>query len=140
MQAEHLHQLIPDRLHRVEGRHRLLEDHGDTVAAHLVHLIRRQRQQLLPLKADRAGHHLTVRLGQQPHDGEGGDALAAAGLADKAEGLARLHREADAVEHLDLAVIDGELHLEIAHLEDGGLGIGHGLPLLNDAHRSCRAG
>ncbi|MNG30200.1 hypothetical protein D3C84_1157730 [compost metagenome] len=84
MQAEHLHQLIPDRLHRVERRHGLLEDHGDAVAAHPVHLIRRQGEQLLPLKADGAGHHLTVGPGQQPHDGERGDALAAAGLADYA--------------------------------------------------------
>ena len=77
VQAEHLHQLSPDRLHRIERRHRLLEDHGDAVAAHLVHLIRRQRQQLLPLKADGARHHLTVGPGQQPHDGQRGDTLAA---------------------------------------------------------------
>ncbi len=40
VEAEHLHQLIADRLHRVERRHRLLKDHRDAIAAHLVHLIR----------------------------------------------------------------------------------------------------
>ncbi|MNC51939.1 hypothetical protein D3C75_1012570 [compost metagenome] len=161
MQAEHLHQLIPHGLHRVEGRHRLLEDHRDAVAAHLVHLIRCQSEQLLPLKADGARHHLTVGPRQQPHDGQRGNALAAAGLTDYPQGLARGYLEADPVEHLDLAVVDRELHLEIADLEDGGhalaaisgelppilsnvedgsLCLCHRLPLLNDAHRSCRSG
>ena len=158
VEAKHLHQLIADRLHRVERRHGLLKDHGDTVATHLVHLLRRQIEQLLPLKADGARHHLTVGPWQQPHDGQRGDALAAAGLADYPQGLARGDLEADPVEHLDLAVVDGELHLEIPHLEDGGqrlplmiagaggggLCVGHDccslLDHINDVHRSCRSG
>ena len=62
--------LVADLEDRVERRLRLLKDHRDAVAAHLVHLIRRQGEQLLSLKADGASHHLTVGLGQQPHDGE----------------------------------------------------------------------
>jgi len=165
VEAKHFHQLITHRLHRVERRHRLLKDHRNTVAANLVHLIRRQGEQLLSLKADGTRHHLTMGLGQEPHDGERGDALAAAGLADYPQSLARGHREADPVEYFYLAVVDGELHLEITYLENRGAALavinGELHPIIsdvedgslygwhnsrsllngiNDVHRSCRAG
>src|SRR5262249_61711563 len=38
--AHHLRNLVADRQHRVERGHRLLEDHGDVLAAHTVHRLR----------------------------------------------------------------------------------------------------
>ena len=50
-----------------------------------------------------------VPLRVQAHDRQAGDALAAAGLADDAERLALLDREADAVDRLDDAVVGAEV-------------------------------
>ena len=64
----------------------------------------------------------------QAHDRLRRDALAGAGLADDAEGLAALDGEGDAVDGADEAVLGGELDLEVADLEVGAGG----------ARRGCR--
>ena len=66
--------------------------------------------------------HRPGRIGRavdQPHHGQARDALAGAGLADDAERLAFLDREADAVDRLDDAVVRPERRPEIRDLEDG---------------------
>ena len=92
-------QLVADRVDRVEGRHRLLEDHGDPVAAHTLR--------------DAAVHQILAREGQTPRsppraarqeieDAERRHRLAAAGFADEAEGLAAPDRQrhvADGMQH-----------------------------------------
>ncbi len=60
---------------------------------------------------------LPGRIGDEPHDRECGDALAAAGLADEAEGLALFDVIRDAVDRVDDAVLGEELRLEIADLQ-----------------------
>ena len=49
MQQQYLADLLLDRVQRIERRHRLLEDDGDVVAAHLADLVLRHRQQFRPL-------------------------------------------------------------------------------------------
>lgn len=80
---------------RIEGRQRLLEDHGHVLAAH------RQQgglvlpQQVLAAEQDLAALRLEV-VGQQAHDGVGAHRLARAGLADDAQDLP----DADVVGHI----------------------------------------
>ena len=53
--VEDLADLLLDRVQRVERGHRLLEDHGDLVAAHLAAAASRRREQILALEEDLAG-------------------------------------------------------------------------------------
>ena len=52
MDFEDLADLPLDRMQRIERRHRLLEDHGDVVAAHLAQRALIGMEQLLALEAD----------------------------------------------------------------------------------------
>ena len=50
-----------DRMQRIERGHRLLEDHGDVVAAHLAQVALIGIKQFLALELDRAGRMLRRR-------------------------------------------------------------------------------
>ena len=54
MDSQHLADLVADVHDRVERRRRLLEDHGDAVAAELAHLVVGQLQQVAPVELDLA--------------------------------------------------------------------------------------
>ena len=60
---------------------------------------------------------LGLRAWQQLKDGEAGDGLAAARLADQAEDLALADREIDAVEGFDRAAHAAELQPEVTDQE-----------------------
>ena len=70
--------LVADGKHRIEARHRLLEDHREPVAAQLAHLgfVERDEVTVLERHAARDGAREIRR--QKPHDRERRDALAAA--------------------------------------------------------------
>ena len=75
--------------HRVERGHRLLEDHGDAVAANAPHrALRRASPDPVPPNRIEPPANPRGRLRQQPHDGERGHRLARAGFAGDAQGLA----------------------------------------------------
>ncbi len=86
--ADRLGQLIADGEDRIERTHRLLEDHGDALAADGAQLRGAGGQQILALEEDLAAEHARGWRRQQTEDREGRDALAAAGLADEAEDFA----------------------------------------------------
>src|SRR5262249_56012922 len=77
---------------------------------------------------DRAAEpdHLARGDRDQLQDGAAEGRLAAAGFADHAQGLTRSHAEADAVHgpeqcelpHQPAASLAGEMHLEVAHLQE----------------------
>ena len=97
MSAQCLADLVADGEAGIERGHRLLEDHGQPVAAQIAHLPLRQGGQILPLEQNRAGDaHAGLR--QQAHDGQGADALAAAGLPHDAQGAAGHKRKAHAAD------------------------------------------
>ena len=70
------------------------------------------------LEADGAADDLPGRPLQKAHDGHGGDGLAAAGLADDADGGVHGHFKADAVDRLDDALIGKEEGVQILYFED----------------------
>ena len=117
MQAQHLLDLVADGEHGIEARHRLLEDHADAVAAQRAHGRRRQGQEIAAFEQDAPAEHPRRRARQQPHDGHGGDALAAAGFADQPQGSPGADREARLLDDRrarrlriegDRQVVDGE--------------------------------
>src|SRR5207248_9548074 len=118
VQANRLAELVTDLRDRVQARHRVLEDHGDLVAADLAQPLRRRRQEVLALPERGAGGHRRA-LRVQPHDREAGDALPRAGLADDAERLALVDRERDTVDRTHDAVVRPEVRLQVVDFEEG---------------------
>ena len=81
--------LVADGAHRVEGRHRFLEDHAKLVAAQGAHLGLWPIEQVDPVKTGSATRARPV--GQQLHQRKCRHRLARSAFADQSEGLARLH-------------------------------------------------
>ena len=115
VQPHRLADLIADGEHRVERRHRLLEDHRDPVAADRAHLGGRQREQILAAVLDRA----------RRRSGPGGDAISR--MIDSAVTLlpqpdspttpsvaARRDLERHAIDRAHRAVLGAELRHQVA--------------------------
>jgi hypothetical protein len=66
---EHLVDLRADAQHRVQRRHRLLEDHRDAVAAQLAQPFGRGLQQVFAIEDDAACTGLHMARGEQAQDG-----------------------------------------------------------------------
>ena len=101
MQLDDLGNLVAHREHGVEGRHGVLENHRDFLAAHLAHFLGTHFEQILVLEEDFARDHLAGRRGDEAHHAEGGGGLAGAGLAHEADGLSALEAQIDAVDRLE---------------------------------------
>ncbi len=111
VQAQRLGHLAADGVHRVQRRHRLLEDHADAVAAHLAHLRIGATDEFLAVEADAAGDLGAV--GQQAHERHGGDRFAAARFADQAQGFAARQRKADAAHGVGRAAVGLQADAEV---------------------------
>ncbi|MNX98889.1 hypothetical protein D3C86_1313150 [compost metagenome] len=92
VQRQRLHDLVADGVKRVQGRHRLLENHGDLGPADAPHLAVGHAQQVLALEADGA---LVVSVANQPQHGQRGHGLARPGFTDQRVALAGTQVEAD---------------------------------------------
>ena len=84
---DRLGHLVADGEQRVERGHRVLQDHGDALAAHAAHLGVGFLEQVLALEQHPAAGDAGGRR-QEAQDGERQRALAGAGLADDAQRLA----------------------------------------------------
>jgi len=92
MAAQGLCYLVADAVHRVEGGHGLLEHHGDAVAPEAAQGGVVQSDQLLALQPDAAAH--LGRLGQQTHQRQRSQGLAAARFTYQAQRVALLQHQA----------------------------------------------
>ena len=107
----------PTPQHRVERRSRLLEDHRDSVAADVAHLLVGLLEQVLAVEDDlTALDHARSR--DKAHDRERGHALATARLADDAQDLAAPNVEVDAGDRADLALAQVERCAQVADVKD----------------------
>jgi len=124
VQAQRLGDLAADRVQRVQRGHRLLEDHRQPVAAQRAPGGLGLADQFAPVQPQRAGQ--LRALGQQAHQRQRGQALAAAGFADQAQGLAAVQRERDAAQRLRRAARGGQGHTQVVQREQrrGGRGAG----------------
>ena len=118
MNAHGFRDLVADGQHRIEARHRLLEDHGDAIAPDVAHLPVAQAQEVSPRKSDAAADDAADARRQEAEDRKGGDALAAARLPDDPERLSRIQRERQAVDGARHAVLVEEVSLEVGYLEE----------------------
>ena len=117
MQRDRLADLPAHREQRIERGHRLLEDHRDVVAADVLHLALGQVEQIGALEADGAVDDAPGRVGDEPQDGQRGDALAAAGLADHAQRLAAAQAVGNAIDRPHDAGGREEMRVEIVDLQ-----------------------
>ena len=88
--------LAADCHRRVQGGHRVLEDHRDVVAAHVAHLLLRHLDELFAEQGHAAADDV-ADVGQQLHDRQPSCALAAARFSYEAQAFAFCHGERDAV-------------------------------------------
>ena len=86
VEQDRLHQLMPDRVGRVQAGHGILENDRDLVAADGLHDLLIRADQLLSVEFDRAGHDPAGRC-QDLHDRVGRDRFAGSGLTDDAQDL-----------------------------------------------------
>ena len=105
--------LVADGEHRGQRGERVLEDHGDALAANLAHLKIGLAEQFLAVVGD--GALDAGVLVQQAHDGHGGHGLAGAGLAHDAEGLAGVQGKVHAAHRVHGAGFGGEVDGEVAY-------------------------
>ncbi|OPZ42181.1 MAG: hypothetical protein BWY94_02198 [Actinobacteria bacterium ADurb.BinA094] len=87
-----------DREYRVQAGHGVLEDHRDVAAAHLADLALLQGEEVAALELDAPAHGGVGRHARQTQDRRRRHALAAPGLADEPDQLARRDREAHLVD------------------------------------------
>ena len=95
--AQRLLDLKADRVDGVERDHRLLKDEADPAAADRAHVLLREVEQIVAIQLDAPAGD-AARRHDQPDDGQGGDGLAAAGLAHQTERLARLNGQRHVVD------------------------------------------
>ena len=107
MERQHLPDLPPDRVHRVERAHRLLEDHAHLIAAHRPQLRFGCAHQFLAGKADFAAD--LGRGRQQPECRQCRHRFARAAFAHQGQRLARGDVEADIAHRLGRAEADGKI-------------------------------
>ena len=96
MQPDRLRDLLADGQHRIQGRHRLLKDHGDPVPPNPADGTLAQLQQILAVEEDTSAVDGS-RIAEQAQDGQSRHALARAALADDGEGFAGTHLQRDAL-------------------------------------------
>jgi hypothetical protein len=134
--AQRLGDLVAHRVHRCEGRQRVLEDHRDLFAADGRGGLVVERQEFLAAVAGRAVDARVAR--QQAHDRQRRDGLARPGLADDAEDLAGPDVVGQPAHRGHVAVLGRELDGQILDLEDD-LGVGRrrvgGVLVADSGHR-----
>ena len=117
MQSHDLGDLLADGQQRIQAAHRFLEDHADLVAADPSHVRLRQQQQVPAAKQHASAGNLPRRCRHQPHDGQRGHRLAAAGLAHDRQRLAGDNREADAIHRARDRAVGVEQGSQVLNLE-----------------------
>ena len=89
MKEEDLIDLISNPENRIQGSHRLLENHGHKVAAKMLHDMLRSLRNLIDLftriQTNGAFHNLSLRTLQQLHERKAGYGLSATGLSYNAD-------------------------------------------------------
>jgi hypothetical protein len=114
MDAQDLADLPLDRVQRIERGHRLLEDHGDLVAADGAQRLLVLGHQVLAAEQDLPGRMRGRGVGQQLEHRQCRDRLARAGFSHQRHGLAGGDVERHMVDGDHLAPALGEGHRQVA--------------------------
>ena len=96
----------------------VLENHGDFPAPNLSHVLLGALKDVLPVQHNRTVDDAGGWLRIEPHEGEGCHGLAAARLADDAEGFPLPEGEADAVHSLHRSPTVEEVGMQILNFQN----------------------
>src|SRR5690606_6157927 len=114
--AERFRDLVADGEERVQGRHRLLKDHRDAIAADRLPLALVIGRQILAVKEDLPARHPS-RLTDRPHDRHGGDGFTAAAFADERHHFAPVDGQIKVIDGLYRPVHGRQLGAEPGQFE-----------------------
>src|SRR6266480_3894906 len=117
MRADRLLELRADRVERIERAERVLEHDADAPAADGAQGRVRQPVDAPPFEPDFARGEASRRL-EQPHDGEAGERLAGARLADHAEHFAARHGKGHVIDCDQGAAPRAKLDSQVLRLEN----------------------
>ena len=117
VQTKSLAHLLADLIDRVQGGHRILEDHRDIVAANMLHFFLGHLEDRTTAVANVAALNLSRRHRDEAHDGHGGHGLTRAGLTDDTQGLTAIERVGHAIDSANDAILGVEIHLKVIDLE-----------------------
>ena len=98
---QHLHDLSPHGHHRVQGRHRILEDHGYYTAAHGTDLFLGSIQHIHTVQLDGAVGHKTDAFRQKLDDAQGCGGLTGTGLTHQTQRLAVVQIQVQTIDGVD---------------------------------------
>ena len=105
MQHHRFRDLLTNSYHRVQGGHRVLENHGDIIAAHMLQFLFAHFQDFFPIQDDRSVGNHARRVRHQVQDGECGRCFTRAGFTHQPECTFLPDTERDAVDGAHDAVI-----------------------------------
>ncbi len=117
MQLQGFANLEANRQHRVERRHRILEDHGDPVAPDLADFVVVKLEQIASVELNFPGHHLARRAGDETNQRHDADALPTTALADDCQGLAFIQRIRNTIDCFDDAIFREKVGVKIADVK-----------------------
>jgi hypothetical protein len=107
---------MADGEHRIEGHHRILEDHRGRAAAQP-----RERALIgvehIDIIEDHAVSGNRGGCGEEPQERHAGHRFARAGLADNTQAVALIHVQADATHGLDSPAMLGEADLQVLDVD-----------------------
>ena len=115
MKKKCLDELLSDGKHRIQGGHRLLENHRDLLAADLTHLILGHLYDIFSLEEDLAALDLP-RLLDQSHDRERSHALSTAGLTYDTQRFSFLYIEGNIIDRFYEAGLGMKVGFQILYL------------------------
>ena len=110
--------LVSDGHNGVQGRHGILEYHGDVVASHFFKLRRAHFQHVLAVEVYLAALDDAGRVRHEVEDSARRRRLARAGLTNKAESAALADLDADAVDGVNVGVLGLIVHHEIFQIKN----------------------
>ena len=99
--------LIANRHYRIQGGHRVLENHRDLASAHMTHFLFGQAQQVDTFIENLTRCDLSRRLRDQPHNSAGQRRLTGARFTYKAQGLAPAQLQVCIVQCTDHTILGG---------------------------------
>ena len=135
MHHDRLRDLIADREHGIERRHRVLEDHRHLPTPDVAQPLLRHLEHVVALEDRLAARDASRRCRDETEDRHRRDALARSRLPHDAEHLAGLEIPADVGHGVDDTVLRRELDGELAYGENG---LSHGFSAADRARRVGR--
>ena len=110
MQPDNLDNLLANGINGIQAGHRLLKNHRDTVSANGAYSLVGQFKEISTIEIYLARDDFAGRVGYKTHNGQRGNAFAAAAFTDEGKRLTLFDREADVLNGTGNPVFGKEAH------------------------------